>query len=313
MRADLTAAPASPQAGKPDLQSKAFCRENSVPVAITREVSPNIGRCELTHLPRRVIDFSIAKRQHRQYEECLTDLAYSILRLPTASELPDAVFVEDTCVVLDELAIIARPGAESRRVESHAISEAMKTFRELRFITSPGTLDGGDVLRLGRHLFVGQSSRTNSAGIDQLRALTAPFGYTVVAVILGRVAGNNLPSPPGIPRRDGGRNPAARLTGCLHLKSAVTQVGRNVILVNRSWVEPRVFGDVEVIDVDPAEPMAANALLVCDTVVYPAAFPATRKRLEEKGIRVRATDISELAKAEGGVTCCSLLVGPASS
>jgi dimethylargininase len=249
-------------------------------LAITREVSPNIGRCELTHLPREPIDFTRARTQHSQFARCLRDLGCQILRLPAAPELPDCVFVQDACVVLDELAVITRPGAESRRPETHAMAEALKGFRTLRLIEAPGTLDGGDVLCLGKNVFVGLSSRTNYAAIEQLRVFLTPHTYAVTAV---------------------------HLAGCLHLQTAATRVAERTILVNRSWADPDVFGDVAIIEVDPAEPMGANALLVGETVVYPSTFPRTRKCLEEHGLRVKVLDVSELAKAEGGVTCCSVL------
>jgi dimethylargininase len=248
--------------------------------AVTREVSPSIERCELTHLRRETIDFTVARLQHRQYEDCLARLGCEIHRLPVAPELPDSVFVEDTCIVLDELAIVTRPGSDSRKSETHLMAETLKLFRKLRFIESPGTIDGGDVLCVGRSVFVGLSSRTNQPAISQLQTLLSPHGYAVTAV---------------------------PLRGCLHLKSAAPQVGEKTILVNPSWVEPSVFGKVATIAVDPSEPFGGNALLVRETVVYPAAYPRTRKRLEEYGIQVKVVDVSELAKAEGGVTCCSLV------
>jgi dimethylargininase len=249
-------------------------------LALTREVSPTLVRCQLTHRQREPIDVDAARGQHQQYEACLTGLGCTVRRLPAAPELPDAVFVEDACVVFDELAVICRPGAVSRRPETESVAQAMRAFRELRFIEPPATLDGGDVLRLGKAVFVGLSGRTNPEGVGQLRALLAPHGYRVTGV---------------------------SVTGCLHLKTAVTQVGEKTILVNRSWVDPVVFGDVEAVDVDPSEPSGANALLVGDTVVYPAAYPATRGRLEARDIRTRVVDVSELGKAEAGVTCCCLL------
>src|SRR5262249_33195406 len=130
-------------------------------IALTREVSPDLGRCELTHLPRQVIDVALVRQQHAQYEECLARLGCEIHRLPAAPDLPDSVFIEDTCVVLKELAVITRPGADSRKLETPAVTEAVAAFRPLHCITPPGTLDGGDVLYLGRDLYVGQSSRTN--------------------------------------------------------------------------------------------------------------------------------------------------------
>jgi dimethylargininase len=251
-----------------------------VRIAITRGISPNFERCEVSHLARRPIDLDLARSQHREYENCLGSLGCSIHGLPADPELPDCVFVEDTCVVLDEVAIIARMGAESRRVESQEVAEILKSYREVLHIASPSTLDGGDVLQLGRAIFVGLSARTNRAGIDQLRCLVAPHDYSVHAV---------------------------GLRGCLHLKSAITQVGPETLLVNRDWVDEEMFRQFKLVAIDPSEPMAANALLIGDQVAYPAGYPRTRERLESHGIRIRTVDVSELAKAEGGVTCCSVI------
>lgn len=250
-------------------------------LAIIREVSPSIGQCELTHLPRSEIDFETAKRQHAEYCNSLANLGFDLRRLPPSPELPDSVFVEDICVVLGEIAIITRPGVESRRAEVDDIAHAMAAFRELRFIEAPATLDGGDILQVGRQLFVGQSKRTNEHGLSQMRDLAKPLGYSVIA---------------------------APISGCLHLKSAVTAVSDRILLVNSNWVEPTIFGRVELIHVDPDEPMAANALLAGEVVIYPKEFPKTRRRLESRGIRVIPVETSELAKAEGGVTCCSIIL-----
>lgn len=250
-------------------------------IAITREVSPGIEHCELTHLQRQPIDVDVARAQHRQYESCLAELGCQIQRLPPEPDLPDSVFVEDAAIVLDELAIITRPGAESRRAETASIARALEKYRVLRVIEPPGTLDGGDVLRVGKMLYVGLSSRSSTEGTGQLRTLVKPFGYTVQAV---------------------------KITGCLHLKSAVTQVSENTLLVNRGWLGVSAFGGMELLDVAPSEPMGANALLVGQTVIYPSAYERTRERLEGRGIALRVVDASELAKAEGGVTCCSLII-----
>lgn len=251
-------------------------------VAITRAVSPAIGRCELTHLERVPIDPARAGAQHDAYEECLRRAGCSVVRLPADPKLPDSVFVEDMAVVLDELAIIARPGAASRRAEVAAVAEALRTLRTLVPLREPATLDGGDVLRVGRTLYVGLGARTNARGAAQLEDAVAPFGYRVV----------------GVP-----------FAGCLHLKSAVTLAAPGVLLVQPAWVSPEAFGSgLEPVIVDPSEPHAANVLLVGGAVIQPAAFPRTRERLESRGIRVEAVDVSELAKAEGAVTCCSLLV-----
>lgn len=238
-------------------------------------------RCELTYRAREPIDLELARAQHRAYEECLAGLGCAIRQLPAAPDLPDAVFVEDAAVVLDELAVIARPGAASRRAETPAVAEALGEFRDLRAIEEPGTLEGGDVLRVGRALYVGTSGRTNPAGIAQLAAHIEPFGYRVQPVTL---------------------------QGCLHLKSGASLVAADTLLIQRGWVDARAFEGLELVDVSPGERDAANALLVGQVVVLPAAFPETRRRLERRGIEVRVLDVSEAAKAEGGVTCCSLLV-----
>jgi len=251
-------------------------------VAITRDVSPAIARCELTHLEREPIDAARAARQHTAYADVLARLGCDVKRLPAEPDLPDSVFVEDGAVVLDELAVATRPGARSRRAEVASLVEALRPYREVVAVGAPGTLDGGDVLRIDRDLYVGLSSRTDAEGIERLRELVAPHGYVVHAV---------------------------EVEGCLHLKSAATLVARDTLLVNPDWVERGAFGEREWIEVDPAEPFGANALLVGETVVFAEAFPRTRERLEERGIRVVGVDVSELGKAEGGVTCCSLVFG----
>ncbi len=248
--------------------------------AITREVSTGINRCELTCLSREAIDVDLAREQHALYRECLSGLGCDVVCLPQEPDLPDSVFVEDTAVVLKDLAIITRPGAPSRRPEVRSVARALEPYRDLAFIEPPGTVDGGDVLALDNTLYVGLTRRSNRAGAGQLRALLSPRGYTVFMV---------------------------EVAGCLHLKSAVTRVASGTLLVNRDRVDAGMFHGMSFVDVDPGEPHAANALLVGNTVVLPSAFPRTRSLLEEKGIEVVALDISELAKAEGGVTCCSLI------
>lgn len=250
-------------------------------IALVRTVPPSIARAELTHVSRQPIDVVRAGQQHRQYRDALERLGCTVRELPPEPDLPDSVFVEDTAVVLDELAVITRPGAESRRPETASVAEALRAYRELGFIEAPGTLDGGDVLCIGPRIFVGETARSNAEGIGQLRACVAPYGYEVEAVTV---------------------------SGCLHLKSAVTRVAASTVLLNPGWVDPEVFAACERIEVDPGEPFAANALCLDGRVLLPAAFPRTRRRLEERGIEVTTVDADELAKAEGGLTCCSLVV-----
>jgi dimethylargininase len=249
-------------------------------IALTREVSAGIVRCELTHLAREPIDLQTARRQHEAYEQTLKDAGCSVVRLATGDEMPDSVFIEDIAVVFAELAIITRPGAESRRAETTAVAEALADHRPLVSIEPPGTLDGGDVLVAGMQVFVGESPRTNAAAISQMGRLLAPHRYTVHSV---------------------------PVRGCLHLKSAVTAISDDTLLINPEWAPAERFRPFQLLDVHPAEPYGANALRIGETVIYPTAFPRTRARLDARGVRVADVEVSELAKAEGAVTCCSLI------
>jgi len=249
-------------------------------IAITRQVSPSINKCELTHLAHQPIDMDVVRAQHRQYEEALKSLGVEVLSLPEEADLPDSVFVEDIAIVVDEAAVITRPGADSRKPETESIAKALAPYRKLFYIQAPGTLDGGDVLTVHKDIYVGLSSRSNQAAIEQMRAFLAPFDYAVKGL---------------------------KVTGCLHLKSAVTQVAADTLLVNPAWVGKDNFPDMKFIEVEPSEAYAANAVLVGKTVLYPSSYPKTRLRLEEAGIRLAIVDASELAKAEGALTCCSLI------
>ena len=250
-------------------------------LAITRPVPASLAQCELTHLERVPIDVARAAEQHRHYEEALRALGCTIHHAPAADDLPDAVFVEDVAVVLDEVAIVTRPGAETRRAERASIAAILSDYRPLQTIGAPGTLDGGDVLRVGKRLFVGLSSRTNEDGASQLARLVEPFGYTLERV---------------------------QTTECLHLKSAATMLEPNRIICNPQWIDASVFDGLDVIHVDPEEPHAANVLRIGKTIIVAAAYERTAAELRGRGYSVCAVDVSELAKAEAGVTCCSLII-----
>jgi len=249
-------------------------------IAITRDVSPSIQQCELTHLDRVSIDLEKARRQHADYVTALRRLGVEVHSLPAEPNLPDAVFVEDTAVVLDECAIITRPGAACRRRETDSIAQALAPYRALLHLQSPATLDGGDVLCIGKHIYVGLSSRSNQAAVDQLRTFLTPYGYTIESI---------------------------PIAGCLHLKSAVTQVAPDTVLINPAWVDNDRLAGLQSIEVDPSELYAANALLIGGSVLYQPAYPKTGRRLQRAGIRPVLVDLSELAKAEGALTCCSLV------
>lgn len=252
-------------------------------IALTRPVSRAITRCALSFLERSPIDVDIARTQHQAYEESLEALGCSIRRLPVADALPDAVFIEDTAVVLDEVAVLTRPGAVSRRPEVEAVAEELSHWRRLARIESPGTLDGGDVLRVGKTLYVGRSARTNRAGIEALARIADPLDYRIVPVTV---------------------------RGCLHLKSAASWIGGDRVLVNRARLDADAFEGLRVIPAPEAEAAAANVLVLDGTAMISAGFHRTWQLLEDAGLDCVTVDNSELAKAEGGLTCCSLIFDP---
>jgi dimethylargininase len=248
--------------------------------AITREVSPSINRCELSFHARQRIDVAKAIAQHKAYQDCLAELGVRIVSLPAEPGLPDAVFIEDAAVITEEVAIISRMGAPSRRPERITLIDTLAHYRPIRFLVEPATLDGGDVMRAGRSVFVGLSRRTNRDGFVQLNGLLEADNYKLHPV---------------------------EVRGCLHLKSACSYIGNDTILLNRSWIDAEQLRGFELIDVADEEPAGANALLLNDVVVIPASFPKTRALLEKRGFSVRTLDLSELQKAEAGVTCASLI------
>ncbi len=250
-------------------------------VAITREVSPRLDQCEITHIERTPIDLAIARAQHCAYVDALKRLSCQVVKLPAAEDLPDSVFVEDTAFILPEVAVITRPGADSRKPETESIARALAPYIDLVHVREPATVDGGDVLVLGQKIYIGLSTRSNPEAVDQLNDLLRNYGYVVSGV---------------------------QVQGCLHLKSAVTRVDDRALLINKDWVDPGCFPNFDLIEIDPTEPFAANCLPVGGAVLFPAAFPKTRARLEERGYTVMTVDVSELAKAEGAVTCCSLMI-----
>ena len=248
--------------------------------AITRPVSAAFANCELTHLAREPINIERAQRQHAATVEALRGLGVAVEELPAEDTLPDSVFVEDTALVFDEIAVIMRPGAASRRPETASVASALAAHRTLATIEAPATIDGGDVLVLGKTVWVGLTTRSDAAAIDQLQSILGPFGYTVH----------------GQP-----------VHGCLHLKSAVTALDDTTLLLCPERVDPAGFGDTRTIEVAPDEPDGANVARVGDTLLAAAAFDATNARLRDAGYPVVTVALDELAKAEGAVTCCSLL------
>jgi dimethylargininase len=257
-----------------------------MPLAFTRAVSPRLAECALTHLGRSDIDVGRAAEQHAGYERALKEAGLAVRRLEPLDQDPDAVFVEDTAVLLGGNAIITRPGTPSRRDEIESTAKGLAPFFSIHRINA-GNLDGGDVLRVGTALYVGQSNRTDDEGTAALADLALPLGYGVVPVELGR---------------------------CLHLKTAVTFAGLSrdglpTLLANPEWVDPRVFGDVDLVTVANGEPYAANVVLAGDRLLMAAGSPGTAAKLKKKGFTIVELDLSELQKAEAGGTCMSLIAG----
>jgi dimethylargininase len=250
-------------------------------IALTRGVSGAIGQCQLTHLARAPIDLDVARAQHAACESALEMLGCRVVRVQAAPDMADSVFIEDTAVVLNELAFITRPGAVSRRAETNAVADVLGAYRTLVHIRAPATMDGGDVMVAGRRIFVGLTTRTNAAALRQMQQAVEPYGYTV--------------------------QPVTPL-GCLHLKSAVTAVDHGTLLLNPSWIAAAQFSGFDCIEVHPEEPSGANIARVGARLLYASAFPRTRERIERRGYSVVGVDVRELAKAEGAVTCCSVIV-----
>jgi dimethylargininase len=249
-------------------------------IAITRGISATLAACELTWLEREPIDIEKAIVEHHAYERCLADLGVRVISLPALDSHPDAVFVEDPAIVLDDVAVITTMGCESRRGERTSLAAALAPFRPLIHMRDPAKVEGGDVMRVGRHLYVGLSARTDAAGVAQLGAELQPLGYEVYGV---------------------------ELRGCLHLKSACCCIASDTILINRSWVDTSLFLKYRLIDVAEGEPGAANALNIGNTIIMPNAFPRTAAILRSEGFHIAELDMTELMKAESGVTCSSLI------
>lgn len=249
-------------------------------VAVTRPVSASLAECQITFIDRLPIDLPLARRQHAAYERALEQLVARLVRLSPADDLPDAVFVEDAALVLDELAIIPIMGAQSRRGETTDVARCLSAYRPLHHLEPPATLDAGDVMRVERSLYVGLTTRTNRAAVEQLQAICARHDYRVIPVVP---------------------------TGCLHLKSACTYLGRGVVLANPEWLELSCLKRTEIVTVAQHEPFAANALPVAGKLFYASDFPETQATLERRGFEVITLDTAELRKAESAMTCMSLV------
>lgn len=249
--------------------------------ALVRRPSPLMAQaCELTHLKRSTINPVVAEHQFDGYVTALGELGAAVTTLAPLAGHADCAFVEDTLLCLPDLLIVCRPGASSRQGEPASTLAAMPKDRPRRAIVAPASLEGGDVLWIGRTLYVGLTTRSNAAGIDQLRAIASPLGYQVIAV------------------------PVA---GSLHLKTACTALAADVLVINPAWVDPRFFQEARLIEAAPDEPFAGNTLSIGDTVLVATAHPKTAARIAAAGFKTRAVALSEFAKAEAGLTCLSVV------
>lgn len=246
--------------------------------AITRKPGPNFGH-GITTSDLGAADYAIMQAQHAAYVAALQSAGPEVIELDALPAYPDAHFVEDVAVVTPDVAVIARPGAPSRRGEEAAMEPVLAQYCPIARIEAPGTLDGGDVLMVGSHFFIGVSERTNQAGAEQLGRILEQYGNTWTAV----------PVAAG-----------------LHFKSDVNYVGRNTLLVTEAFAGRPELAGYEQIVVDPDEGYAANVLLVNGRLIIPQGFPKTKQKLAAWGADLIELDVSEACKMDGGLTCMSL-------
>ena len=249
-------------------------------VAITHLPSPNMQSYERTYVGDEAIDLGLARRQHAAYCDALRECGAQVTTLDVNAPMPDCVFVEDTALVLDEVAVMMSPGAESRRAEPAGIEPVLRRYRAVKHVRFPGTIDGGDVVVAGRDVYVGRSLRTNDAGIEQLRTLLGAYDYTVTGI---------------------------SVHGCLHLKTACSALPDGRFLVNSDWIDASPLPAERLVHVPASEPWAGDVLVIGERIIVSDAFPRTIELLGALGFTVFPVSLSEFAKAEGGVTCLSLV------
>jgi dimethylargininase len=248
--------------------------------ALTHRVSSRIKECELTFVDRSPIDLELATRQHDEYCAALRRLGVTVGELTGNDAFPDACFVEDTAIVVDEIAVICSMGVASRRGETALIESELSNYREIAHVSLPGTIEGGDVLLAGKTVFVGRSTRTNQAGCEQLARILEPFGYRVIPV---------------------------RTAGSLHLKSACTAIDDETLFVNREWIELDALTGFKLVPTPAEEPWSANLLRVGRSVCMQAGFPRAAEAVGRVADQVELLDLSELRKAEAALTCSSII------
>ena len=246
---------------------------------ITHLPSPSLEQCELTFLDTKPIDINKAQKEHQDYQKMIESCGAKVITLDENLALPDSVFVEDPIIVFDEIAVLTSMGVESRRKESATMETVFKKYRKIKKIELPAQIEGGDVLKIGKRIFVGKSARTNAQGIRALREIMTPYGYEVIAV---------------------------KVSGCLHLKTGCTALDEKTLLINPAWVDSKVFSGFTQIIVPKEEPFGANILKINETICMNSAFVKTIELVKSLGYSVKSTDITEFVKAEAGLTCMSV-------
>jgi dimethylargininase len=246
--------------------------------AITRRPGPDFA-AGLTASKLGTPAYELMIRQHRAYVDTLGALGLEIIELDPLSGYPDAYFVEDTAVVTPDVAVITRPGARARRGEEKLIEPVLAQYRRTERILAPASVDGGDVLAVDAHFFIGISSRTNKKGADQLGRILEKYGNTWSPV---------------------------RVEGGLHLKSSVNFVGNNTLLIAEEFAHLDIFQGYDTIILDRGEEYAGNTLLINGTLIMPSGFSGTKEKLKTLGLDIIELDVSEARKMDGGLTCMSL-------
>ncbi len=246
---------------------------------VTHVPSPALQECELTFVESEPIKIDKATKEHNNYCAMLEECGARVIKLDENLSLPDSVFVEDPIIVFDEVAVLTSMGVESRRKELPLLKKFFCQYRQIEQISLPAKIEGGDVLKIGKTIFVGNSARTNELGIQALSKIIEPLGYVVIPV---------------------------KVTGCLHLKTGCTALDEKTILINPDWVEVTPFADYKTIKTLPQEPFGANVLPIGKTLCMNSAFPETIELVKSKGYSVVETDITEFVKAEAGLTCMSV-------
>lgn len=250
-------------------------------IALTRRPAFALVNCEVGYAPRQEIDLQLAFQQHETYGQALRQLGVAVEVLPPEEAFPNSVFIEDNAIILDELAVVTSMGTPSRQGEPELLRPVLDRHRRLATIAPPAMIEGGDVLRMGKTLYVGVSTRTNREGVEALRAIVEPLGYGV--------------TPVGI-------------RACLHLKSACTSLDDETLLVNPDWIDSNALKAFRLLHVPAEEPFGANVLRLPGGVLVQTSSPLTRDATESQGFATACVEVGEFAKADAGLTCLSLLI-----